>query len=255
MISSGNECFVKVENVSKKFCRSLGRSIFYGLIDLLLTSFDIRSNRSKLRKSEFWAVDNVSLELKKGDRLGIIGTNGSGKSTLLRMIAGIYEPDKGDVYIKGKVVSFLAPGTGFHPHLTVEENIYINGALLSMTRKEIAQEMDKILSFTELKESIDTPLGVLSPGMSMRLSIAVALMSKPDIFIMDEVLAVGDPKFRKKCFDYLIKISTEIIIIQVSHNMEMIEWLSTRLMTLSKGENATAEKDMNLEIANYVNPV
>lgn len=234
MDTNTNECFIRVEDVSKKFCRSLLRGIYYGFIDIMFVVFNYTPSRSKLKIGEFWAVKKINLNLVKGDSVGVVGPNGSGKSTLLRMLSGIYEPDEGDIRISGNIVSFLAPGTGFHPHMTVRENIYINGAILGMSKKNIDEKIDEILEFAELKDCQDSPLGVLSPGMNMRLSISIAFASKPDIYIIDEVLAVGDIKFREKVINYLKLISSEVIIVLVSHNPEIISNICVKKLVLSE---------------------
>lgn len=230
-----HEPFIHIDGVSKKFCRSLIRTIFYGFIDILFVIIKCKPSRNKLRKDEFWAIRDVSLKLKKGDSVGISGPNGIGKSTLLRICSGIYEPDEGSVRTCGRVVSFLAPGTGFHPHLTVKENIYINGSLLGMNKSDIVKKIPEIIEFAELKNVINTPLGVLSPGMNMRLSISIAFASKPDIYIIDEVLAVGDIKFRDKVIKHLNEIASEVIIILVSHNPEIIKRVCKNSYELQHG--------------------
>lgn len=232
MIKDTKECFVNVNSLSKKFSRSLFYTIVYGLTEILFSTLKYKQKRSILKRGEFWALKNISLKLSKGDRLGIVGVNGSGKSTLLRLISGIYEPDEGDVYVNGKLVSFLAPGTGFHPHLSVKENVYINAALLGMGKKDVNENMEQILKFSELENVVNSPLGILSPGMTMRLSISIAIISKPDIFIIDEVLAIGDINFREKVIDYLKSISDDIIIVIASHNKEIIESLCNKKLVL-----------------------
>lgn len=234
MEKENSEIYIEVKGLSKKFCQSLMLTIYYGFLEIILNFFKIKVKRSKLRKGEFWAFDDLNLKLQKGDILGVIGTNGSGKSTLLRILSGIYEPDIGDVYIKGKVVSFLSPGAGFHPHLTVKENIYINGALWGMSKKEIDNIVDSVLKFSELENQVNTPLGILSPGMNMRLSLAIAFQSKPDIYIIDEVLAVGDIKFRERIVEHLKEISSDTIIVLVSHNPELINQVCNKKIIFTK---------------------
>lgn len=236
MGNNSRECYIHVNSLSKKFCRSLFFTIMYGLVEILFSIIKYKSKRSNLKRCEFWALKDISLNLSKGDRLGIIGKNGSGKSTLLRLISGIYEPDEGDIYLSGKIVTFLAPGTGFHPHLSVKENVYIYGALLGMSKKDINNKIDKILKFAELENIINSPLGILSPGMIMRLSISIAIISNPDIYIIDEALAIGDVIFREKVIKHLKMISNDIIIIIASHNKSIIKSLCNKTLSLEMGK-------------------
>ncbi len=232
MSLNNSDCFVEVNSLSKKFCRSIIRGTYYALLDIIGALIGFVPSRLNLRKGEFWAVKNINFELKQGQSLGITGGNGAGKSTILRMISGVYEPDAGNIVIKGKTVSFLGPGTGFHPHLTVNENIYINGAILGMSNDNINNSKDEILKFAELDNSINAPMGSLSPGMSMRLSLSIAFASKSDIYIIDEALSLGDIKFREKVINHLNRIAPEVIIIMVSHNPEIINRICKQKLEL-----------------------
>jgi lipopolysaccharide transport system ATP-binding protein len=153
------EIAVKVEDVSKKYCRSLRRSMYYGIRDATRNIFGLGTDSENLRKDEFWALDNVSFELKRGEALGIIGPNGSGKTTLLKMLNGIFWPDKGKIAIKGKVGALIELATGFHPALTGRENIYINGAILGMGRRAIDKAFAAIVDFADIGDSLDSPVG------------------------------------------------------------------------------------------------
>jgi lipopolysaccharide transport system ATP-binding protein len=186
---------------------------------------------------EFWALNDINLEIKKGEVIGLIGANGSGKSTLLKILSRITEPTEGEVRIRGKVASLLEVGTGFHPELTGRENIYINGAILGMTRKEVDQKFDEIVDFAGVEDFIETPIKRYSSGMTVRLGFAVAAHLEPDILIVDEVLAVGDAAFQKKCLGKMEDISTQgRTIIFVSHQLPMIETLCNRTYLLDNGE-------------------
>ena len=190
-----NDVLVKVEGVSKKFCRNLKRSLWYGVKDISSELFGSTKN-SQLRPKEFWAVDDVSFELKRGECLGLIGHNGAGKSTLLKMLNGLIKPDKGKITMKGRIGALIELGAGFNPILTGRENIYNNGAVLGFSKKEIDAKFDAIIEFAEIDDFIDTPVQNYSSGMKVRLGFAVAAQMEPDVLIIDEVLAVGDVGFR-----------------------------------------------------------
>src|SRR5215467_12165699 len=174
---------------------------------------------------EFWALKDLSFEVKRGEVLGIIGRNGAGKSTLLKILSRITEPTEGRVTINGRVASLLEVGTGFHPELTGRENIYLNGAILGMTRDEIRRKFDEIVAFAEVEKFLDTPVKRYSSGMYVRLAFAVAANLEPEILIIDEVLAVGDAEFQKKCLGKMDSVATAEgrTVIFVSHNMAVVE--------------------------------
>src|SRR5512146_2462261 len=163
-----DDVLIKVEHVSKKYCKSLKRSMLYGISDIGRNLFGQSSSPEKLRKDEFWAVDDVSFELKKGEVLGLIGTNGSGKSTLLKMLNGIFWPDRGKITIQGEVGALIEVGAGFHPLLTGRENIYMNGAILVMGKKEIDEKFDDIVAFADIRDFLDSPVKYYSSGMHVR---------------------------------------------------------------------------------------
>jgi len=231
-----SEAVLKVDNVSKKFCRTLKNLIKYGSLDIARDFLGIETRTDKLRKGEFWAVDEVSFELKKGEALGLIGVNGSGKTTLLKMINGIFMPDKGKITAHGRMGAMIAVGVGFHPLLTGRENIYVNGQIIGMSKEEINKKLDAIIDFAEIEESIDAPVKHFSSGMLVRLGFSVAVHSEPDILLIDEVLAVGDISFRKKCMDRMEQLRNKTSIIFVSHNMYQVERLCERVLLLDKGK-------------------
>jgi lipopolysaccharide transport system ATP-binding protein len=186
---------------------------------------------------EFWALKELSFQINAGDRVGIIGRNGAGKSTLLKILSRITEPSAGEVRIKGRVASLLEVGTGFHPELTGRENIFLNGAILGMSRGEIRKKFDEIVDFAEVERFLDTPVKRYSSGMYVRLAFAVAAHLEPEILIVDEVLAVGDAEFQKKCLGKLGEVGDQgRTVLFVSHNMAAINRLCTRAMVLHEGQ-------------------
>ena len=189
------------------------------------------------RKSEeFWALKDVNFEVKRGEVLGIIGRNGAGKSTLLKILSRITEPTQGRVSIRGRVASLLEVGTGFHPELTGRENIYLNGAILGMTRTEIKRRFEEIVDFAEVERFLDTPVKRYSSGMYVRLAFAVAAHLEPEILVVDEVLAVGDAEFQKKCLGKMSSVASEgRTILFVSHNLEAIRRLCVTSMLVADG--------------------
>jgi lipopolysaccharide transport system ATP-binding protein len=228
---------VKAEGVSKKFSLDLRHSMTYGIRDTLRRLMGQQSPNGQLREGEFWAVKDVDFEMRKGESLGVMGINGSGKSTLLRIFNGVFPPDTGRVTIKGRVGALIAAGAGFAPMLTGRENIHVNGSLLGMSRQEINKNMDEIIAFSELDQFIDMPVKHYSSGMFVRLGFAVAAMSSPDVLLIDEVLAVGDLNFQKKCYDYLHRLKRNgTTIILVSHSGGAIWAICDRAIFLHKGE-------------------
>lgn len=230
---------IKVEHVSKKFCKSLKRGMLYGIGDILRNSLGMSTHSDRLRKGEFWAVDDVSFEVRKGETLGIIGPNGSGKTTLLKMLNGIFWPDKGKITVNGRVGALIAVGAGFHPMLTGRENIYINAAILGMTKKEVDEKFDDIVEFADIGDFLDTPVKFYSSGMYVRLGFAVAVHCEPDILLVDEVLAVGDSDFRAKCYRRIHEIKEQgKVIIIVSHDQNAIRAHTEKCVFLKTGKVA-----------------
>ena len=212
-----------------------------------------RSNSHKdLRKDEFWAVQDVSFELKRGECLGLIGPNGSGKSTLLKMLNGLIKPDKGKITMRGRVGALIELGAGFNPILTGRENVYINGSVLGFNEKEISDKFESILEFADIGEFIDTPVQNYSSGMKVRLGFAVAAHMEPDVLLIDEVLAVGDMGFVIKCLNKMKSIMQNAAVIFVSHGMPMVSFVCSKAMVLNSGRVGYYNNDVNSGIDYYI---
>ncbi|MFO7606573.1 MAG: polysaccharide ABC transporter ATP-binding protein [Desulfurivibrionaceae bacterium] len=239
-----SDVLIKAEGVSKKFCKSLKRSMLYGIQDITKTMFAVTPQSDQLRDKEFWAVDDISFELKRGECLGLIGANGSGKSTLLKILNGIIEPDKGRIQINGKVGALIELGAGFHPMLSGRENIYIYGSILGFSKKEIDRKFDAIVAFAEIADFIDTPVKHYSSGMYVRLGFSVAAQMEPDVLIIDEVLAVGDIGFRIKCLNRIHELLDKAAVIFVSHSMPFVARLCNQVMVLRQGEDIFSSSDV-----------
>jgi lipopolysaccharide transport system ATP-binding protein len=243
-----SDTVIKVENLGKKYLiRHQQSERYVALRDVLTSTFksfgerliSLRPHPSNQQPSreEFWALKDISFEVKLGDRVGIIGRNGAGKTTLLKLLSRITEPTTGRIAIKGRVASLLEVGTGFHPELTGRENIYLNGAILGMTKAEIRKKFDEIVDFAEVEKFLDTPVKRYSSGMYVRLAFAVAAHLEPDILLVDEVLAVGDAQFQKKCLGKMEDVGKEgRTILFVSHNMGVVAQLCKKSIVLEKGE-------------------
>jgi lipopolysaccharide transport system ATP-binding protein len=234
-----SDTVIRVENLSKRYVLGQSQESYSTLRDRLAHKaknvFQSRSDR-KSQVDEFWALQDVSFEIKQGDRVGIIGRNGAGKSTLLKILSRITEPTAGRIGIQGRVASLLEVGTGFHPELTGRENIYLNGAILGMSKAEIQRKFDEIVAFAEVEKFLDTPVKRYSSGMYVRLAFAVAAHLEPEILVVDEVLAVGDALFQKKCLGKMHEIGKEgRTVIFVSHNMAAINALCGRGILLHQG--------------------
>ncbi|MBK6989944.1 MAG: ABC transporter ATP-binding protein [Bacteroidetes bacterium] len=237
---------IRVENLTKKYIlRHEGGQKYVALRDVLTGSVKkaIKGEITLPSKEEFYALNNVSFELQQGERVGIIGRNGAGKSTLLKVLSRITEPTSGRISIKGRVASLLEVGTGFHPELTGRENIFLNGSILGMSKREIQSKFDEIVAFAEVERFLDTPVKRYSSGMYVRLAFAVAAHLEPEILIVDEVLAVGDSEFQKKCLGKMQDVSSSgRTVLFVSHNMAAIQNLCDKAIFLKKGEVQTIEE-------------
>jgi lipopolysaccharide transport system ATP-binding protein len=230
---------MSVSHLAKKYCRELRRSLWYGLGDMA-REFSMRSARDTagtLRKEEFWALEEVSFELRRGESLAIIGANGAGKSTLLKLLYGLIKPDAGHVRINGRVSALIELGTGFNPVLTGRENVHVSAAMLGMTRRQIALFLEKIVEFSEIGEFIDTPVQYYSSGMTARLAYAVAAHIEPALMLVDEVLAVGDMTYQRKCVNHMLKyLESGGTLVFVSHSPYLIQSMCRRGIVLEHGQ-------------------
>jgi lipopolysaccharide transport system ATP-binding protein len=232
---------IKAENISKSFVISHEIKAHYNSLGEAVSQFTkqlIQGRKENLSShEEFWALKDINFEIGKGDRVGIIGRNGAGKSTLLKVLSRITEPTSGRIKIDGRVASLLEVGTGFHPELTGRENIFLNGAILGMSRAEIRNKFDEIVAFAEVEQFLDTPVKRYSSGMYVRLAFAVAAHLEPEVLIVDEVLAVGDAQFQKKCLGKMQDVSKNEgrTVLFVSHNMGVIAQLCNKGILLNKG--------------------
>ncbi|PYS99994.1 MAG: ABC transporter ATP-binding protein [Acidobacteria bacterium] len=233
---------IHVENLSKRYTIGAKAEPYSTLRESLVSAVRkpidrMRRNGPKAADSQFWALSDVSFDVTPGEVVGIIGRNGAGKSTLLKILSRITEPTNGKVELYGRVGSLLEVGTGFHPELTGRENIFLNGAILGMHREEIAKKFDEIVDFAEIEEFLDTPVKRYSSGMYMRLAFAVAANLEPEVLIVDEVLAVGDAEFQKKCLGKMRDVSQHgRTVLFVSHNIKAIQQLCDVCILLESGK-------------------
>jgi lipopolysaccharide transport system ATP-binding protein len=233
---AGSQHLLNVDGASKKFARRLRTSLRYGYSDICRELTGRSRNSSALRSGEFWALKDVGFDLEAGKALGLIGVNGSGKTTLLRLISGLIRLDEGTIRYRGKMAPLIALGAGFSPVLTGRENIYVNMAILGMTKKEIDTRFDDVVAFAELEDAIDSPVRTYSSGMAARLGFASAIHTRPDILLVDEVLSVGDMRFRAKCYRRLAELKADgVTFVLVSHAINSILSLSDSVLYLSGG--------------------
>ncbi|MBW4487539.1 MAG: ABC transporter ATP-binding protein [Trichocoleus desertorum ATA4-8-CV12] len=260
-----SDTVIRVENLGKKYIighQQQGRSRYTALRDVLADGAKSVGRRIlnpfaqqplSPTKEEFWALKDVSFEIKQGERVGIIGRNGAGKSTLLKLLSRITEPTTGRISTKGRVASLLEVGTGFHPELTGRENIYLNGAILGMSKAEIKKKFDEIVAFAEVKKFLDTPVKHYSSGMYVRLAFAVAAHLESETLIVDEVLAVGDSIFQKKCLGKMSDVAHKEgrTVLFVSHQMAAIQNLCQRAILLKEGEVLVDDKT-DFTVSKYI---
>lgn len=250
-MQENNDILIDVQNVSKRFCKDLKRSIRYGFMDSLRAIAGRNLDATSLRQDEFWAVKDVSFQLRRGECLGLIGHNGAGKSTLLKMLNGLINPDHGKIVMRGRIGALIELGAGFNPILTGRENIYNNGAVLGFSRKEIDAKIEEIIDFAEIREFIDAPVQNYSSGMRVRLGFAVAAQMEPDVLLIDEVLAVGDIGFRVKCLNRISELLSNSAVIFVSHSMPQISRICTSGVLMEHGLINLYSKDIGQLITGY----
>jgi ABC-2 type transport system ATP-binding protein len=202
-----------------------------------LKEFVIKSLKGQILYTEFWALRNISFEVDKGDRWGIIGLNGAGKSTLLKIVSGVMKPTEGSIVIKGKIIPLLELGAGFDPNYTGKENIFLNGAMLGLTKEFLEEKYEEIIEFSEIRKFIDVPLKNYSSGMKARLGFSIATVIKPEILVLDEVLSVGDAKFKKKSEDKITSLFNEgVTVLFVSHSIEQVKKICNKALWLENGK-------------------
>jgi ABC-type polysaccharide/polyol phosphate transport system ATPase subunit len=229
---SSNPNTIEFQNVWKKYSRSriFHRSIREDIVNLLFSP-------SQLRGDEFWALKELNFTIKAGETVGFYGPNGAGKSTIFKLIANITYPNQGEIKVNGRTAALIEVGAGFHPDLTGRENIFVNGAILGMKIAEIKAKLNQIIEFSELKDFIDMPIKKYSSGMYIRLAFSVAVHSEADIFLFDEIIAVGDQDFKKKCLQRIAKLKADRkTILLVTHDEELMKQLADRIIYLENGQ-------------------
>lgn len=249
-----NEQLLSVKHIKKKFSRSLRRSLVYGMMEVV----GMKSSGS-LRKTEYWALNDINFDLNAGDILGIVGNNGSGKTTLMRLIAGIYIPSSGNITIKPetRVIPLFALRAGMQPLYSGMDNIYLKCAMFGMSKAETMAQLDFIIDFSELEDHIHTPFGNYSMGMRARLAYACAMAAQPDILIVDEALAVGDTRFKVKCYENLKSMAREPGkgVIFVTNHVEKLLKIANRLIILDKGQLIESHDNVKTGLESYIDHI
>jgi lipopolysaccharide transport system ATP-binding protein len=227
---------IDVKSLKKKFCTDLKRSMLYGVQDIGKEILGISRHSEELRQKEFWALNDLDFTIEEGQSVGLIGANGAGKSTLLRIISGLIKPDSGEVRVRGRVAPLIALGAGFNPVLTGRENIFVNMAILGLSKEQIKRKFEEVVDFSGLEHALDMPVQTYSSGMAARLGFSCAIFTEPEILLIDEVLAVGDLKFRTKCYRKLAELKkTNTTFVMVSHSPQAILSICDVGMFLKKG--------------------
>lgn len=230
-----NELILEADDVSVKYCKDLKRSLWFGATDIARELSGRAPPALGLREAEMWALQHANIRLRRGECLGVVGANGAGKSTLLKVLNGIFKPDGGTIRVRGRTGALLELGTGFNSTLTGRENVFINGVILGMSRREVARRFDEIVAFSEVGDFIDSPVKSYSSGMALRLAFSVAIQMEPDLLLIDEILGVGDVGFRAKCYARMEKLLNTSAVVFVSHSMAQVARLCTSLMVLDRG--------------------
>lgn len=260
---AGDDPLIRVDRVSKKYARNLHRSMYYGVLEMLSEfspvrifqreGLDVESEGGKrLRQSEFYANANVSFEVRRGECWGLIGHNGAGKTTLLKMLNGLIKPDSGRIELRGRIGALIALGAGFNPVLTGRENIYINGAILGISSRDMKRRIDSIIEYADVEDAIDSPVRTYSSGMQARLGFSVAINLEPDVLLIDEVLSVGDQAFRNKCMNSIRELMPRTAVIFVSHSMSAVTSLCTHAVLMKDGRVEESGADLQSIVAGYL---
>lgn len=251
-----SEYVIRVDHLYKKFTKDLRRSMVYGVKDIIKDWAGLPTDRSALRPSEAWALQDINFELKRGETIGIIGRNGAGKSTLLRLLNGIYPPDRGRIEVRGRIAAMIALGAGFHPHLTGRENIFLSGSVLGMSKSEVQSKLDSIIDFADIEDFIDSPVASYSSGMYVRLGFAIATHAPIEILLADEVLAVGDLAFKVKSFNRIGELRKQgISTLLVSHDMTQVSMFCNQVLLMDRGKThylGEVEKGIELYLRDFL---
>ncbi len=242
------EPLIHIAHLQKKFCKDMRWSMWYGMQDLLMAG---QQHTDHLRKHEFWALNDINLDVQKGQSIGLVGRNGSGKTTLMRLIAGILPPTSGALVVQGKVTPIFRLRSGMHPHYSGRDYVYIQAAMHGLSRERIDAQFDEIVAFAELEDFIDAPVGTYSSGMKARLGYSIAMASDFEVLIIDEALAVGDTAFRRKCLHNLKEVAKEKAIIFVSHDMDMVQAVSNTIVVMDRGRIILQTSDVADGIRHY----
>ena len=250
-LNDNDDLILEADDVSVKYCKDLKKSLWFGATDIARELSGRAPPPLALRESEMWALRHANIRLRRGECLGVVGANGAGKSTLLKVLNGIFKPDGGTIRVRGRTGALLELGTGFNSTLTGRENVFINGVILGMTRREVAQRFDEIVAFSEVGDFIDSPVKSYSSGMALRLAFSVAIQMEPDLLLIDEILGVGDVGFRTKCYARMEKLLNTSAVVFVSHSMAQVARLCTSLMVLDHGRVVYHGNDVPRGIEHY----
>lgn len=257
METTTQKTLLTIRNLHKKFCKDIRYNLMHGTRDMFEQAIGWESDYMTLRKKEFWSLSGINLDIREGDILAVIGANGSGKTTLMRLISGIYPIQQGEMQFSPhtRVTPIFALRSGMHPLFTGRENIHIKGAMYGMTKEQIEEKMDFIIDFSDLGDFLDMPLGNYSSGMKARLAYTVAIATDPNIFIIDEALAVGDSLFKAKCFDHLQEFVKQPgrAVIFVSNHIHKVLRLANRVVILDKGKKIFESSDIPESVDYYMN--
>lgn len=250
------QVLVSLRDVKKKFCKNLKYNMYYGILDVLRQSVGLPAGRGPLRAHEFYALQGINLDIYAGQIVGVVGANGSGKTTMMRLISGIYPVDGGAIETSGvrRTTSIFALNAGMNPVFTGLENIYLKGAMFGMSKAEIDRKLDFIIAFSELEEFLGSPVGNYSSGMKARLAYSVAIATEPDLFIIDEALAVGDTVFKAKCYEHLQAYVKEKprAVIYVTNRISKVMAIADRLVVMSKGTIRKDTMDIQAGLEYYI---